>query len=223
MKKWVTFGLVAAASLGLTMVAAADVPSDLTSTVDCYCTAHPGGGASSTLPLNCSIAPDGGAPSDLIHVDVVVNNILGNPLQNSNVTVGAVAVNGASAMWCAGENPQAQLSALDGSADFVFDNGLVNPAAGPLLETIDFDVTADGPGPGGAVPLADCPDQLTVISFDILNLDLNVNLADFAAFGADFVSDNLRSDFNHDRAVNPDEVGLADFAMFGAHLNKACP
>jgi hypothetical protein len=218
MKKWVTFGLAAAASLGLTTVAAADVPSDATSTVDCYCTANAGGvGASSMLPLHCSIAPDGGNPSEDIHVDVVVNNILGNPLQNSNVSATAVAVNGASAVWCASENPQAQLSALDGSADFVFDNGTVNLAAG-LIETIDFDVTAMGPGPGAAVPLADCPDQLFVISFDMINLDLLVNIVDFATFGAALAGNDPSGDFDFSGLVN-----IVDFAMFGSHLNKACP
>jgi hypothetical protein len=218
MTKWVTFGLVAAASLGLSMVAVADVPSDLTSTVDCYCTANAGGvGASSMLPLSCSIAPDGGDPSDDIHVDVVVNNILGNPLQNSNVTATAVAINGATAVWCASENPQAQLSALDGSADFVFDNGTVNLAAG-LVQTLDFDVTAQGPGPGAAVGLADCADPLTVISFDMINLDLVVNIVDFATFGAALAGNTPNGDFDFSGTV-----GIIDFAMFGSHLNKACP
>jgi hypothetical protein len=224
MKKWVTFGLVAAASLGLTTIAAADVPSDLTSTVDCYCTAAAtrSVGASSALPLNCTVSPvgpDAGAPADEIHVDVVVNNILGNPLENSDVDVSAVAINGASATWCLGENPQSVLSALDGSADFVFERGTVNKPAGPVIATIDFDVTATGPGPGGAVPLADCPDDLTVISFDMINLDLLVNIVDFASFGSALTSGDPAGDFDHTGVV-----GIVDFAMFGAHLNDGtCP
>lgn len=215
MKKWVTFGLVAAASLGLTTAAVADVPSELTSTVDCYCT----GTASSMLPLHCTVSPDGGTPGDQVHVDVVVNNILGNPLQNSNVTATAVAVNGGAAVWCAGENPQAQLSALDGSADFVFDNGTVNLPGVVEIETLDFDVTANGPGPGGAVALNDCADQLRVISFDIDGLDLDVDIVDFAQFGATLGTVNARTDFNHSGGL----TDIVDFAMFGAHLNKFCP
>lgn len=226
MKKWVTFGLVAMASLALTSLAVADVPDGATSTVDCYCTGHAGGGASGTLPYNCTIGPAGTSPSDVIHVDVVVNNILGNPLQNSNVTANAVAINSATAVWCSGENPQSQLSALDGSADFVFSKGTVNPVdptPGTLTETLDFDVSAMGPGAGGPVGLAACDPALVVISYDLVNLDLSVGLPDFAKFAADFASDDVEADFNHDRASNPDEVGLADFALFASHFGDVCP
>jgi hypothetical protein len=93
----------------------------------------------------------------------------------------------------------------------------VNLAAG-LIETIDFDVTAMGPGPGAAVPLADCPDQLFVISFDMINLDLLVNIVDFATFGAALAGNDPSGDFDFSGLVN-----IVDFAMFGSHLNKACP
>jgi hypothetical protein len=134
------------------------------------------------------------------------------------VTATPVPINGAAATWCVGESPQALLSVAGGVADFVFDNGTVNLAAG-LIETLDFDVTAQGPGPGAAVSLADCPDPLFVISFDLDGVDLDVDIVDFAQFGSDLGSVNVRSDFNFSGGV----TDIIDFAMFGAHLNKLCP
>lgn len=208
-----------AASLAPCLVspsAAGDPPGELFDTVDCYCT----GTASSLLPLHCTISPDGGSPGDLVHVDVVVHNILGNPLQDVRVTMTPVALFGASATWCPGEAPQVKLSAADGSADFVFDNGSLQFDAWPGTEpeTIDFDGTRQGPGPGGPSALPDCRDPLRVLSFDLMEADLTVDIVDFALFSADLGTNTLRSDFDHSGAV-----GIVDFAMFSAHLNRGCP
>lgn len=230
MNKWVTFGLVAVASLALAAASSADVPSELTSTVTCYCTASAGGGASTTLPHNCTICPLGDGPSEDIHVDVVVNNILGQPLTGSNVTVTTAPLGGASECWCPGENPQVGVSVV-GVVNFVFDNGSVSPveptplpltpAANPSL---DFDVVAVGPGPGGPVALEDCDPQLVVLAFEAQTQNCTVGLDDFARFASDFATDDVNSDFDHDRAADPaNEVDLADFAKFAAHFGHTCP
>ena len=194
--------------------------------MDCYCTAHPDGGASSTLPYNCTIGPAGTDPSDLIHVDVTILNVLGNPLQNAMVTATPVALSGATLTWCPGEAPQAGISDLNGEVNFVFDHGSVDPGSTPfppLRETVDFDVFCDPPGGELPYTLPQCDPLLTVLSYDLLDNDLDVGLPDFAVFAHDLRTDDLRSDFNHDRDSNPDAVGLIDFAMFANHLHGSCP
>jgi hypothetical protein len=231
MRKWVTFGLVAVGSLALAAVSSADVPSELTSTVTCYCTALAAGGASQSLPDNCTISPDGGNDGDEIHVDVHVRNILGQDLQNSTVTVVTALQNGAAEMWC-DSNTQVGLSDAGGLANFVYYEGSVIPASPtpvPLTPTLDFDVDAVGPGAGGAVALEPCENSLTVISPEVSAGDLNllVSSVDFTDFGDIFnnvgvLGDDHRGDLDHDRAGGGDVVDGVDFTIYASHHGKTC-
>jgi len=218
MQKWVTLGLVAAASLGLAGISFADVPSSLTSTVVCQCVADAGGGASSQLPYKCTITPSGTSPSEDVQVNVVVRNVLGAPLAGSTVVITSVGVSGATFIWDNGllpiepdEDPQTGLSNGVGVFNAVFDEGGVNNTPTPTLPNLDFSITAAGPGPGGAIALTACAPQLQVLSFD-LNASGAVNLADFAIFAGDFGAGNARSDFNWSTGA----PNLADFALFAA-------
>lgn len=220
MQKWVTLGLVAAASLGLAGVSFADVPSSLTSTVVCQCVADPGGGASSQLPYKCTITPSGTSPSEDVQVNIVVRNVLGAPLAGSTVVVTSVGVGGATFIWDDGlipvepdEDPQTAVSNGVGVANFVFDEGGVNNTPVPTLPNLDFSVTASGPGPGGPVALAACAPQLQVVGYD-LNASGAVNLADFGIFASDFGAGNPRSDFNWSGGG----PNLADFGLFAAEF-----
>lgn len=222
MQKWVTLGLVAAASLGLAGISFADVPSSLTSTVGCVCVADAGGGASSQLPNKCTITPSGTAPSEDIQVNVTVRNVLGAPLAGSTVTIASVGVGGATFIFDDGvapietdEDPQTGLSNGVGVFNVVFDEGGVINTAIPTLPNLDFSITASGPGPGGPVALAACTPQLQIVSYD-LNGTGDVQLLDFAIFGSDFAAQNPRSDFNWSGAGSV--VNLLDFALFGAEF-----
>jgi hypothetical protein len=224
MSKWVTFGLVAAASLGLAGVSSADVPSSLTSTVLCECHATAGGGASGALPLKCTITPSGTNPSEDVHVHVTVRNVVGAPLAGSTTTATSVGLAGAIFVWDNGvsppeadEDPQTGLSDAGGNVNFTFDEGGVNNAPVAASPNLDFAVTASGPGPGGPVTLAGCSPQLTVVSYD-LNANGQVNSIDVGIFASDIGFANTRSDFNFSGgAVNSVDVGLFA-AEIGADL-----
>jgi hypothetical protein len=230
--------LVVLASLGLASLALADVPSDLTSTVSCYCDADPAGGSGAAVPgTNCTICPSGdGVPSfgtEDVFVNVVVRNVLGQPLAGSTVTVSSVAVAQDTVVWDDGlipggagdpdEDPQTAVSAADGSASFMFDEGGIgfNEVAGtPIAQPdLDFLVTAQGPGPGGPVVLVGCVPQLNMISFDMRGSDCNVGLLDFGDFATCFGAGGIdtRCDFNWDTLVN-----LVDFGHFATHWAHDC-
>lgn len=231
MRNWVTIGLVAIGSLAVAGAAVADVPSSLTSDVVCSCSADvASGGASGALPLNCTISPSGGFggtdPSDNINVAVIVRNVLSVPLAGSSVVVASAPIGGAVFAFDDGvappeadEDPQTAVSALDGSANFVFDEGGVVTAAGAA--NLDFSVTASGPGPGGPVVLDDCDPDLYVLGYNLDALDAevppdnDVDVVDFAIFASLFGLGPNRGDFNHSGGL----TGVVDFALFAANFN----
>lgn len=224
MRNWVTLGLVAAASLGIAGISLADVPSSLTSTVGCTCTADAGGGASSQLPNKCTITPSGTAPSEDINVAIVVRNVLGAPLAGSTVTVTSVGVAGSTFIFDNGaipvepdEDPQTGLSNGVGVFNGLWDEGGVVSAV-TTFPNLDFSTTASGPGPGGPVALAACAPQLSVVSYDI-NGDGKVDLVDFAIFAGDLASNDDEANFNWNLGGG-DDVDLVDFALFGSELNS---
>jgi hypothetical protein len=227
MMKWVTVGLVAVGSLFLASVTFADVPSALNSTVSCYCTADPGGGASSALPNSCTITPSGTSPSEDVHVDVIVRNVLGVVLAGSNVIATGVAQSGAAFIWDDGlvpggpgdpdEDPQTLISNALGEAFFVRDEGGVSiPIGAPLYPTLQFNVTAQGPGIGDPVPLNTCAPALNVVSYD-MTADGVVSGADLAQFAGIFGTANIRGDFNHSGGA----IGGADLALFSAEFGAS--
>jgi hypothetical protein len=194
-------------------------PPTIFDVIHCSCSGHPDGGASSMLPYHCTISPTGQAPGDLIHVGVEVYNILGQPLVGATITSRPIAISGAFALWCTGQEAQAVLTDEEGKAHFVFDRGSVFSHP-DVLPDLDFDLTAEGGGLGGPIALDDCPEPLTVIGFDVdAGTPLDVTLADFAIAASDWRLGNSRSDFNHDGAPSY----LTDFAMFGAHFHDVCP
>jgi hypothetical protein len=230
MRNWVTVGLVAIGSLAIAGAAAADVPSELTSDVGCSCSADAvSGGASQALPLKCTISPSGGTPtggnldpSDDINVSVVVRNVLSAPLAGSTVVVTSAAFGGTTAYFDNGaspvesdEDPQTAVSALDGSANFVFDEGgVLIPAGQGGVANLDFAVTAAGPGPGGPVVLDPCPTDLTVHGYDLDNdAGGDCDLGDFGTFATYFTGGDLRGDFTHTAGV-----GLPDFGLFAGNF-----
>jgi hypothetical protein len=233
MRNWVTIGLVAIGSLMAVGAAFADVPSSLTSDVTCYCTADPAsGGASLALPNKCTISSSGGAggtdPSDDLHVDVIVRNVLSQPLVGSTVTAQAVAFGGTVAVWDDGvsppitdtpENPQTGVSGALGDVAFVFDEGgLSIPLGGGAAANMDLTVNAQGPGPGLPVLLENCTPDLTVHAFDLdADAGCDVDLIDFGFFGSYFVGGDTRADFNHVGGVT-----LADFGLFAANFGADC-
>lgn len=223
MRNWVILGLVAAVSLGVAGLSYADVPSALTSSVICRCVADGLGGASSQAAANkCTIADRGVGPSEDLRAEITVRNVLGAGLAGSTVSCTATAMGGATFIWDDGvspaqpvENPQTGLSDGSGNANFVFDEGGVSNAAAPVLPNLDMNVTAQGPGPGGAVALNPCTVKFSVVGFDE-NASGTTDLTDFAIFATDYGAGNARSDFNWDGAVN-----LTDFAQFAAHYNTS--
>lgn len=223
MRNWVTLGLVAAVSLGVAGIAAADVPSALTSSVVCRCVADGLGGASSQAAANkCTISDRGRGPAEDLRVEIVVRNVLGAGLAGSTVSVTATPMGGATFLWDDGvspaeavENPQTAVSDGTGNATFVFDEGGVSNAAAPVLPNLDMNITAQGPGPGGPVALVACPTKFSVLGFDE-NASGITDLTDFAIFATDYGAGNARSDFNWDGPVN-----LTDFAQFAAHYNTS--
>lgn len=223
MRNWVTLGLVAAVTVGLAGIASADVPSALTSSVTCRCVADGLGGASTQAAANkCTIADEGRGPAEDLRVEIVVRNVLGAGLAGSTVNVNMTTTGGATALWDDGlnppepvENPQTALSDGSGNANFIFDEGGIQNAAVPVLPNMDAAVTAQGPGPGGAVSLNPCPIKFNVLGFDE-NASGATDLTDFAIFATDYGAGNARSDFNWDGAVN-----LTDFAQFAAHYLKS--
>lgn len=226
MRNWAILGLVAAASLGIAGNSLADVPSSLTSTVGCACTADPGGGASSQLPNKCTLTPSGTNPSEDINVSVVVRNVLGAPLAGSTVVVSSVGVNGAVFIFDDGtipfqadEDPQTGLSNGSGVFSGTWDEGGVQMAGATTFPNLDFSTTASGPGPGGPVALAACAPQLSVISYD-LNGNGVVDLVDFAIFAGDLASNDDEANFNWNLGGG-DDVDLVDFALFAAELNTS--
>ena len=155
-----------------------------------------------------------------IHVDVVVWNILGDPQPDATVTVTPVYLNGASQHWCSVPAYQTALSDMEGMAYFVFDRGSVVPHA-DVFPTLTFDITGQGPGPGGPYPLPPCEQGLSVTSFDIETetTPLDVSIVDFAVAASRWAAGSPGTDFNHDGASSY----VIDFAMFGAHLHDVCP
>jgi len=225
MRNWVILGLVAAVSLGVAGLSYADVPSALTSSTICRCVADGLGGASTQAAANkCTISDRGVGPAEDLRAEITVRNVLGASLAGSTVSVTATAMGGAGFIWDDGvnppqpvENPQTAVSdgSLTGNAVFVFDEGGVSNAAVPVLPNLDMNVTATGPGPGGAVALNACTTKFSVVGFDENDSGLT-DLTDFAIFATDYGAGNARSDFNWDGAVN-----LTDFAQFAAHYNTS--
>src|SRR5262249_22619418 len=163
--------------------------SSLTSSVTCRCVADGLGGASSQAAANkCTIADEGRGPAEDLRAEMVVRNVLGAALAGSTVNVTATVIGASTEVWDNGinppepvENPQTGLSAADGSANFVFDEGGITNGATPTLPNLDMNVTASGPGPGGAVTLNPCPTKFSVIAYDE-NADGSTDLTDFAIF-----------------------------------------
>lgn len=226
MQKWVTLGLVAVATLAVAGSTFADVPSSLTSTVACSCTADPLGGASTqTGAGKCTIGPAGAKFTEDLKCNCVIRNVLGAPLASSTVKAIATAVNGAGYEWdpsfgSPNEGTQTLTSDGSGNANFVFQHGGVSVAASPVLPDLNFVVTAQGPGAGGPVSLASCSPQLSVIGYDAVFTPSpgTVDLFDFAQFGIDLGAGNLRSDFTWSGVVD-----LFDFAAFGGNFNTVWP
>jgi hypothetical protein len=225
MSKWVTVGLAVVAIWAMAGSSLADVPSASNSSVSCYCTANAGGtGASSQLPYKCSIGPDGGSPSEDIHVDVIVRNVNGVPLAGSTVVCTGVGLNGAVFAWDSGAppvgdtdmDPQTKVSIADGSANFLYDQGGVTLPAVTVFPTLNYDVTAQGPGAGAPVALAICSPALDVVGFD-MDSNCLVDGLDLGRFTATWTSDEAKGNFNFDAVVD----GL-DLGLFTAHWNKTC-
>jgi hypothetical protein len=151
-----------------------------------------------------------------------VRNVLSAPLAGSTVSVASAPFGGATAYFDNGvspaesdEDPQTAVSALDGSANFVFDEGgVLIPAGQGGLANLDFSVTATGPGPGGPVALDPCPADLTVHAYDLDNdAGGDCDLADFGNFAAYFLAGDLRADYTHTAGV-----GLPDFGLFAQNF-----
>jgi hypothetical protein len=220
MRKWVTLGLVAAASLGFASSSSADVPSALTSSVICSCVADGLGGASTQAAANkCTISPRGGIRSEDLIVAVTVRNVLSAALAGSTVNATAAATGVSTFIWDNGvnppeavENPQTGVSNGAGQVTFTFDEGGVTNNPTPTLPNLNFSVTAQGPGPGSAVTLQSCSPQYSIVGYDS-DASGAVALPDFGTFAGDFGAGNLRSDFNWDGGV-----GLPDFGFFAGNF-----
>jgi hypothetical protein len=144
------------------------------------------------------------------------------------VVINSVGINGAVFLWDDGllpggagdpdEDPQTLVSDALGQANFVFDEGGVSiPAGAPVYPTLQFNVTADGPGnPGNPVPLPICAPALSVVGYD-MNASGGVTGADLAMFAAIFGTVNIRGDFNHSGGV----IGGADLALFAAEFGAS--
>jgi hypothetical protein len=231
-KKGLTLVLAAVATFGLAGFSLADVPSEVFSTVACSCTtdAQTGVGSGRDEPHECTICPGGDIWTEDIHVNVIVRNHLNQPLAGSTVTVHAVNLDPAydCMIWDDGlvpggptdpdEDPQTAISAGDGSANFMYDEGGIGPLDQFMwtFPNIDFQVDMVGPGPGSATVYCQ-NQQLEVVGYD-LNCDCIVNLPDLAIFGTwGWVDQHLKCDFNHDETVS-----LVDFAQFAQSWGHDC-
>lgn len=193
--------------------------------IDCHCVADAASsGASLALPFNCTISPSGGAggtdPSEDVRVDVIIRNVLYAPIAGATVVVTPVPFGGVVMRWDDGSSPagdtdernETGITAADGSVEFLFDEGVVAiPSGLGGLPNLDFQLTAQGPGPGGPVVLPPCPVDLTVHGYD-QDADGDVDLRDFGTFATRFRTGDLRADFTHTTGV-----GLADFGLFAAN------
>ena len=219
-KRFITVGLIAIATLGLAGLSLADVPNESNSTVTCECVPDAGSGIGSGKDEahECNLCPAGDKYSEDIWVHVIVGNHQNLPLPNSTVTVTAVALNGETLLWDDGvsppeaaEDPQVMLSAGDGTADFMYDEGGIDQLEpNTTFPNLDFNVLMSGPGPGSAAK--SCDIQFEVTGFDH-NINRIVDLPDLAVFaGEGWGAQDLECDYNHSDVAPA--VDLVDFAMF---------
>jgi hypothetical protein len=227
MQRFLIVGLMALATLGLAGLSIADVPNESNSTVACECIADAGTGIGSGKDEahECNICPGGDKFTEDIWVHVIVRNHQNQPLTGSTVTVTAVALNGETLSWDDGvspveadEDPQVMLSAGDGSADFMYDEGGVDQLEpNTTFPNVDFNVLMSGPGPGSASKTCDTQFEVTGFDHDISGI---VDLPDLAVFGVQgWAAQDLECDYNHSDGAVP--VDLIDFAMFAQSWGHA--
>jgi hypothetical protein len=105
--------------------------------------------------------------------------------------------------FCPGENPQAGVTAGDGTVAVTFDEF---GGCGELQFTAQAGVALIGP----STPIEiGSPDN---------SGDCQVNLVDFGGFAQEYFSSSYCSDYNCDGTVN-----LVDFGTFAQHYFHVCP
>lgn len=206
-----------------TAATAQGVPDPSQCTMDCFCQADPLGGASQNLPYHCTICPGGDAPSEHLCVSVTIRDSAGNPISGATVEARGFRPDPPprcqiplqpGVAWCPSDTLRVGLTDASGRVTLCFDEGSVTPL-GPGPTPVDFMVTANGV----LVRMGGCPTLLQVNSYDLhwTPTLLEVRLDDSQRFIGDLGSNRLRSDFNHDGAVDP-----LDMALLAQHLCHGC-
>jgi hypothetical protein len=188
--------VLAVLSLALATAASAGIPSASTSTVVAV-----GEGIPVCNPNTAVVCP----ASDMgwVKITVTVRNIYGDPLPGKLVNCYAVPVPPDVFCFCPGEDPQSGTTDVNGEIDFYYTDfgGCGNIQWGADCEGVVFNLS-----------------NIIYVASPDGNGDCIVDLVDFGAFAAAYLSGNPCFDFDCSGLVD-----LVDFGTFAAHYAHGCP